>query len=261
MPVCTHTHLHLNVQKSLTREHITADMERLFASKTDSIGACELETPWHHREFKRCAVAHGYAWVLPDLGPPKKAGSALGLAVRKDYGEIFYSKATFAAPGKSAISPTRYVLRARVRRHVDDQVVMVNEHHAYSSGWTGPKSDDALRQLRWKMGWTVVTSVNRRGTKYNDLVVGGGDINRPPWAFKPDRVLGALMDPNGMKTAEYAHTDATHGTTTFDYVWALSTRVKATFVADSTPAFNSDHDGVLATVSWGIPDQPAGRVA
>lgn len=242
-----HTHLHLNVQRTMIEELITQDMERAFAMGADTIGMCELETPWHHTEFASCARRYDYQAYLPALG---KRGSDLGLAVRASYGNILSARTTFCAPGKSKISPTRYINTIRIDRHSDRLKVNIGEHHAYDSGFTGRKTMDVLRKARWYMGMKVVQLVERGATKNNDLVIGGGDLNRPPHTFTNGVVLPALLDPAGMKTSAYAHTDGTHGNRAFDYVWALSSKLAASFTAWSTPEFNSDHDGIIATVTW-----------
>ncbi len=242
-----HTHLHLNVQRTMTRAQITADLEKAFTRGADTVGLCEMESDWHHSEFWRLARVHGYTGHLPALG---RAGSALALAVKTTYGAIIRRKVTFAAIGLRKVSPNRYLAQMGIIRFEDKVTVDLGEHHAYSSGWTGSKSLDALRQARWYIGMRVVRKAERGATKNADIVIGGGDLNRPPNTWKGGKVLPGLLNPKGMLTAAYAHTDATHGRTTFDYVWCLSAKVTARFTADSTPAFASDHDGILATVAW-----------
>lgn len=244
-----HTHLHLNVKKSMSRAAITDDLERAFGIHADSIGFCEMETEWHHSEFHRLAREHGYQGYLPPLG---HRGSALAIAVRIDYGNLIQARTTFCAPGRSHVSPSRYINRVRVQRHADKQLVSVAEHHAYSSGWTGSHSLDAFRKARWYVGMAVVCTVERRATKYNDVVIGGGDLNRPPWAFRNNRPLPALLARRGMASTGYAHTDHTHGSVTFDYVWYLSARHHVDVVVErtKTPSFASDHDGVLTALEW-----------
>ena len=231
----------------MSRAHVTQDITRAFGIGADTVGMCELETAWHHTEFRRVAAAHGYEVYLPHFG---QRGSALGLAVRRDYGRIIGTASIFCAPGRSHVSPSRYLGKMRVER-TDLQKIRVDEHHAYSSGWTGTHSLDAFRRLRWGMGLRVVTRSERRATEFNEVVIGGGDLNRPPGTFPGGKVLGTLLSKTGMRAAGYAHTDHTHGGTTFDYVWFLSKRHHVRVLArTSTPAFNSDHDGVLVTLGW-----------
>lgn len=243
----THRHLHINVQRTMARAKITADMERAFHGGTDTIGMCELETAWHHGEFKRCAEKYGYSIVLPQLGKP---GSALGIAVKDTYGAIVYSHVTFAAPGQKHVSPHRYILRTQVKRHADQTLVSVAETHQYSSGWTGAHSLDALRKARWHIGMLVVRRVERRATKHNEVVIGAGDLNRPPYSFRGGKVLPGLLSKTGMASTGYAHTDHTHGGVTFDYAWFLSKNHTPKVQSWSTPAFASDHDGIVMNLSW-----------
>jgi endonuclease/exonuclease/phosphatase family metal-dependent hydrolase len=249
-----HTHLHLNVKKSMPKDDITRDLEHAFGLKADTIGLCELETAWHHTEFHRLCRETGYTGFLPPLG---HGGSALGIAVRTSYGNLLQPRSVFAAPGRSHVSPSRYINRVRVQRHIDKRMVSIAEHHAYSSGWTGVHSLDAFRRSRWYVGMAVVCLVERRATKHNDVVIGGGDLNRPPWAFRNNRPLPQLLSRRGMRSAGYAHTDHTHGSVTFCYVWYLSARHLVDVVVEHTrtPSFASDHDGILTTLEW--PDTPA----
>lgn len=240
-----HRHLHLNVKRTMPRAKVTADIERAFKMDPDTIGMCELETPWHHQEFLRCARQYGYDTYLPSKG----SAGALGLAVKASYGHIVQRKAHFCVPGVRRMSPHRWILTAKVRRHVDDGTVLVAETHQYASGWTGRKSRDALRQARWYIGMTAVRAVMRRETKGCDVVIGAGDLNRPPSTFRKG-VLPGLLAKTGMAATGYAHTDATHGRNTFDYAWFLSKTVKPKVDSWSTPEFHSDHDAIVMDLIW-----------
>jgi hypothetical protein len=241
-----HVHFHLNVKRTMAHADITADLDKALGIGADTVGFCEMETDWHHVEFWRLCRKYGYTGYLPDIG---KRGSALGLAVRSTYGALVGQSTTFCAPGALSVSPTRYINQIQVLRFGDALRINLAETHQYSSGWTGTTSKDALRKLRWYTGMRVVTAKERAATKTADLVIGGGDLNRPPSTFKGP-VLPRLLNPKGMKTVAYARTDATHGRVTFCYTWALSSKLSAEFTQDSTPSFNSDHDGILTTLTW-----------
>jgi len=240
-----HTHLHLNVQRTMSHAHITADLDRAFRSGADTIGLCEMETAWHHSEFKRLASRHGYT-ALTWGG----AAGALAIAVRKSYGTVSWHASTYVSKGQKGLSPNRYVNRCRVVRHEDAKRIRVSITHQWASGWTGSKAQDALRKARWYMGMRKVRSVERTEAKADELSVGSGDLNRPPSTFSKRIPLPQLLANAGFRTSNYARTDGTHGRTIFDYLWVLSKARAVRLTAVSTPAFNSDHDGIRATLTW-----------
>ena len=241
----THTHLQLNVQRTMTQEHVTADLEHAFSLGADTVVFNEIETTWHRLEVARLAAVHGYG----HFSPPGAAGAVV-VAWRLEAGTVAYRKSILCATGMRGLSPNRYYNRVKFKRHDTGEYVAVSGTHMWSSGWTGTHDHDAIRRAHWHAHMWVMGPAFRRTTRHNVVSIGSGDLNRPPYTFRKGKVLTRLISPRGMVSAGYAHTDHTHGSETFDYVWFASRRVPVVVDSWSTPAFNSDHDGVLVTVSW-----------
>lgn len=245
-PVTTHTHLQLNVQRTMSAADVTADLERAFDFGADSLVLNEMETAWHHSECARVAAAKGYSLFMPK----KKWPGAVVVAVKSSKYEIVYTNSLWCVGGVAGISPSRYYNRVRVKRRDTGEYLSIGGTHMWSSGWTGSTDNDVLRKARWNAHMLIMYPAFRRTTSFNRVSIASGDINRPPANFPKGKVLGRMLDPKGMTSVGYAHTDATHGRTTFDYVWWASKHTDVTVKSWSTPTFHSDHDGVLVTLSW-----------
>jgi endonuclease/exonuclease/phosphatase (EEP) superfamily protein YafD len=242
--VTNHRHLQLNVQQTMGAEQIRADVAKAFSLRPDTIVFNEAG-PTLHGWLHVHAEALGYDYFIP-----KGAASQVVLVWNTMKFRDTYRTATFGSGGRKGVSPNRYVVRVRLVARATGRTLSLVGTHATSSGWTGSRVLDAWRQRAWYQLWAVMVGVIRWVYGKTDWVLWSGDMNRPPYTFRNGRPFTALRF-KGAATKEVLHTDATHGSIIFDYVGVLSRELAIT-AKTSTPAFNSDHDGVLADLT--LPD-------
>ena len=238
-----HTHLQLNIQQTMSAAHIVADVQRAFSLNPDTIVFNEAVARTHIAILSH-AAKYGYEVFIPE-----GAASQVVLVWKKDVFYMEYASATFAMAGRKGVTPSRYVVRARLLHYATGRHMFLVGTHMVASGWTGGTDLDAWRQAGWYAHEKVMAGILSRLTAQWDIVLWSGDMNRPPSTF-PNGVVFPAFQVEGAKTSMVLQTDHTHGPVTFDYVGVLSQRIAVKVIETSTPAFNSDHDGVLAVLEW-----------
>lgn len=236
-------HLQINAEQTNSADKIRADVRHAFALKPDTIVFNEANAVTH-AEIRSEAKRLGYAYFIP-----KGAASQVCLVWNAKRYRKTYQTSTFAMKGKTHVSPNRYVVRVSLVDRSTGQKVALVGTHMVSSGWTGSRSLDLWRQRGWYAHYAVLKTVLSWVYRHFDVVIWSGDMNRPPYTFSRGQTFTALRF-KGAKTAGTVKTDGTHGKTIFDYVGVLSRSHKVRTVRVSTPAFHSDHDGVLADFEW-----------
>ena len=237
-----HRHLQVNIKQTMKAKAIRADVRRAFQLNPDTIVFNEAVRVTH-AAIRAEARERGYGVYIP-----QGSASQVVLVWRESKYRAAWRKTTKAMGGRKHVSPNRYVVRVQLTDRETGETVMLVGTHMVSSGWTGSKWLDAWRQRGWFLHERVMAAVLRWVYRHNDVVIWSGDLNRPPYTFR-GRVLPKYRIGRA-KTSLVLRTDHTHGRTTFDYTGVLSKHRVVQVKSVSTPAFRSDHDGILTDLFW-----------
>lgn len=241
--MATHVHLQLNAEQTNPAAKINADVVKAFDQQPDSIvfNECNSIT---RAAIRREARKRGYGVFFP-----KGAASQLALVWRLSRYRHVAHAVRFAMKGYDRRSPNRYVIWVRLRDVRTGETVTVVGTHTVSEAFTHRDATTAWRKRGWNRHAGVMGRVIARQSARCDVLIWSGDMNRPNTTF-PGGVLFPMFAVKGAKTSRVLHSGHTHGSVTFDYIGVVSREHAVRSDSVTTPSFYSDHDGVLAPLSW-----------
>lgn len=242
----SHRHIQTNIKPGdsrADRDRIRRAVQQMYARNPDTATINEANSHTH-RALKAQGKRLGYGVYIP-----QGAASQVVLIWKKSRFACILRKAVQAGDGRRNVTPNRYVVRVRLRDRLTTALGVVIGTHAISSGWTGPKLLDVFRRGHWAKHVDVLRRIQRAAYRFNDWVIGAGDLNRP-WdqaAWISDLLPRATY--KAAESAQVVKTKATHGSARFDYVWVISRWLKATTkgVVYDQP---SDHRAVVADIAF-----------